>query len=111
MSSAKKTRSRNGKIHRYPLRVRELVIFNKERYERIKGILKRKYAGIVRKRKNKNLSAKNKKFPIVADRYISTYYEPSNIIYARESSIWRWRRVNEWFNELKNKYDIKTLVK
>ena len=26
-------------------------------------------------------------------------YQPSNIIYVRESEPWRWRRVSEWFKD------------
>jgi len=96
---------RNGKIHRYPLRVRKLIIFNKERYERIKGIVRGGYAGIARKRKIKKLSAKNKKASSLPKEHINTDYTPSNIIYACLGDNWRWRRVDEWFNELEAYYN------
>ena len=97
--------SRNGKIDSTPLRVRELVIFNKERYERIKGIVKGKCKRIVRERVNKKLSAKIEKVVPVAERHINSPYEPSNIIYTRRIDLWGWRHVNEWFKELKD-YEV-----
>lgn len=77
-----------------------MVIFNKERYERIKGIVGSAGRKILRRKRLKKLSAKNRKVFILPDKHINSDYEPSSIICAYESDVWRWRRVNEWFNNL-----------
>ena len=83
-----------------------MVVLSRERYERIKGIVRIKCKGIVRKRTNKKLSAKNEKIPPLRDKRINSPYKPSNMIYTRKSELWSWIRVNEWFRELKDYYNV-----
>lgn len=102
MSSKKSSWNRNGKIDSTPLRIRRLVCLSRERYERIKGIVKVKCKEIVRERINKKLSAKTEKANIVKDSHIDSCYIPSHIVYVRKGKPRGWWRVNEWFKELED---------
>jgi hypothetical protein len=38
---------------------------------------------------------------------VKSTYKLSNIsLYAQNGSLWRWRRVNEWFEDLKDYYEV-----
>jgi hypothetical protein len=97
---------RNGKIHRTPsLKAKRLVVFNKERYVKVKGI-----AGSPGKRFLKRKLFKKSGAQIINIKPLIKpnhgYSDPSKItLYAQSSSLWQWRRVNSWFRELKNYYE------
>ena len=97
---------RNGKIHSTPLfKVRKLVLFNRERYIKVKGIAGSVARRVLKRKSSKNLGAKIKKIEPLTLRSDYGNYEPSKItLYAQNGSIWRWRRVNEWFEDMKD-YD------
>ena len=104
MSSIYHLFCRNGKIDSTPsLKVKKLVLFNRKRYERVRAI-----AGSQRRKREasfKNLSAKNKKV-LTADKPAEAsygYYAPK---YTKQSQVWSWMRVSEWFEDLENYYGV-----
>ncbi len=92
---------RNGKIDSAPLlKVRKLVLFNKERFKRIRGI-----AGSQCRKKErsfKNLSAKNKK--VLPDKPVETSYGYSAPTYTKQSQLWSWMRLSRWFEDIEDYY-------
>jgi len=83
-----------------------LVVFNKERYLKVKGIAESVARGLKKRKRFKNLRAKIKRIKPAAPKQNYNSYEPSKItLYAQSGSIWRWRRVNEWYKNLKDYYD------
>jgi hypothetical protein len=105
----------NDTIHRYPLpyegRITKILCITKEVFENLKATLaefglKPKPAQL--KPKTSSQQKTPKKQPLVASRdndlkpdkdkcIIS--FEPSNIIYTRDSSFWRLRNLKAWFKE------------
>ena len=80
--------------------LRLLVIFNKERFERIKGIVGDRDVKVVKERVVKKLSAKIEKTNLPKADSANKPYLPSNMVYTRNSDLWRLMRMNEWFKEL-----------
>ena len=90
----------NGKTHRTPSPVglRKIKIVSLELFLRLKELVNSvKVSDSITPRGNRKKSALKHKYPgVIAPRHYAHEYEPSKAINVRDSSPWRWRRVNEW---------------
>ena len=101
-------KSRNGKIHRYPLRVCKLLCFTKDVYERIRVVVKglkknRRVKPSLKKRVYYKQTKKVHKHSLWEANNVA--YEPTNIWSTRNSQRWQWRRVIAWYREFPEEYD------
>ena len=109
MSRAGAKNRGNGKIHRYPLRVCKILCVSKEAYSRLKLVIK----GFERKKRvssSPKEPLRKRRIPVKArprvPETVNAGYEPTDIGRTRNSSQWKWQRVNEWFNEYGEFYNI-----
>ncbi len=89
-------------------KIKKLICISKAVYERLKGAVgtcSKPAFTIIKEAKKINvyqreivLSDKIRRQQLIAAN--NSGYEPSNIWETRESKLWRWRRVKEWFSGL-----------
>jgi len=105
LSSTFSVESRNGKIHSTPLfKVKKIVIFNKERYLKVKGIVKSIAGKVLKEKTSKILGAKKEKV-FVLKKSVKDYRGYSDINYTKQSQVWSWIRLNRWSKDLKDYYE------
>ena len=81
-----------------------MVVFNKERYLKVKSIAKSAARRLKKRKHFKNLTAKIKKVSIL-DRSAKSNYEYLASTYAKKAQVWSWLRLSQWHKDLKDYYD------
>mgnify|MGYP003970134479 FL=1 len=86
------------------LRLKKLLILKEEDYKTIeKWKEKNKFFKLkIKLKKQKKAEIRKKVILTKPKSNISSLYESSNISNTQNSDYWRWRRVKEWFNMLKD---------
>jgi hypothetical protein len=92
----------NGKRHRtpYPAGLRKIKRISLNTFLRLKELFNsvKVYNSITPRGNRKKSNLRRRNLSVTVQQHYVYEYEPSNIINAYGSSIWRWRRVYEWYN-------------
>ncbi len=89
----------NGNRHRTPSPVglRKIKRVSLELFLSLRALVNSfKVSDLITPRGYQKKSKSPRKTPDIAVRHYAHEYEPSNAINVRDSSPWKWRRVNEW---------------
>ena len=103
----------NGKGHPIPLfkglELKKLLIIGEVRFKVLKDYIGRSlffYKGRKNRKKPELKAVFSKAKHKVNHEYTKQSYEASKIWATRQSRFWQWRRVNEWFRQFKDLYEI-----
>ena len=106
----------NGTIDCYPLlesaKIEKLLIFTEKTLKALKNEFKQ-FKRQLRPKVKKPATAilRKPRNPKAIPKKAYLEYQPSNISYVYNSNLWRWRRVNEWFNEYERATNEKMIPK